>query len=228
MGRFVPATGLFPATSVSDLLSEVYVKVIGSKWGIYKGKSHLPFGKTKVEDLPLGYSGSHGGHYEITIWPNDQQDITVEEQFNIKMQGTAPWDYGIRIGHWKESTIVAIGIFNYSVPWLDWYVRVGNQFRQPWEEDDIWTELKMESIKGKGSRTPEEWRLLTDKERLQQYEWVAHKTKTSLTYTTPEMINEVERQIDEFEDTNITYMILREMDDIIFTPINWCHNPPQS
>lgn len=218
MGRFVPATGVFPtgphrSTQLPDLLSAAYVNVIGSKWGIYQGQSHMPFGETQLEEFNWD-----GRRYEITIWPNDQQDIEPENRFNIVRHSARDPDV--------KGTIVAFGIFNYSVPWLDWYVRSHPRFTNwPWKDDDVWTEVTMVEREGHVVDYME----MTDKERLEHKEWIPKKDaeEVDLEMDTGHMMGRLTEQQKEFANTNITYLTIRDMGSLGFPPINWPYNPPR-
>jgi hypothetical protein len=223
MGRFVPATGIFTAVAksaqLSDLLSAAYVDVIGSKWGIYRGQSHMPYGETQVEEFKWD-----GRRYEITIWPNDQQDIEEENRFR-----EAPYQIS------RPGTIVALGIFNYSVPWLDWYVR-SHPFntQRHWDpEDDVWTEVTMVQREGvrrsSSAKAIDDYMEMTDKERLYHKEWEP-KTDVAdddLEMGTAHMMSRLREQQDEFADTNITYLSIRDIGTLGFPPLNWPYNPPR-
>ena len=170
----------------------------------------MPYGETQVEEFNWD-----GRRYEITIWPNDQQDIPVENRFWVSSMRQPIWSL-------ENGTIVALGIFNYSVPWLDWYVRSHPRFtNRPWKDLDVWTEVAMIEREG----LVVDYLEMTDKERLQRHDWkpkdgVSEKDKG-------QMMARLTEQQNEFANTNITYLAIRDMGTLGFPPLNWPYNPPR-
>ena len=228
MGDFTTPSGV--SASTPDFLSEAYVEVIGSKWGIYRGKSHMPFGDTLVEEFDF-----KGRRYKITVWPNDEQDIIESDRFWTTMVESM-------IKPHQSEPILAVGIFNYSVPWLDWYVRVRDsaELKEQWpvHPGDKWVELSIVQSDKYRASSAKEWKDRTERERLQHYDWMPSESNP-YEGRTSDMIARVQGLVEEYENTNVTYLIIQDMGPLRgWAPLNWCYlnsttvstllNPPLS
>ena len=173
----------------------------------------MPFGETQVEEFKWG-----GRRYEITIWPNDQQDIEVENRFLPVVTSRNSDEYN------TAGTIVALGIFNYSVPWLDWYVRSHPRFtKRPWASNDVWTEVTMIERERMSGDESVDYMEMTDKERLYHKDWKPKDDRSEK--NTGQMMARLKEQETEFDVTNITYLTIRDMGSLVFPPLNWPYTP---
>ncbi len=224
MGVQKKYTGARAGIPVTDwqLLQRAYI-IIAKRWGIYQGKSHMPYNDTEIFHFNRGTK-----RYRLTHYPNSWSGSWQNKV--ISMTEGPNEAYPQRR---ERSEFFAAGEYNYAAPWLTWFMRITIAHEADGDSlylaAHMYTDKEVESfLKSKGFFEV----YGNDDVRIETKRWLprdyAEQTATTelervRIMDEDELMEVISEDVQEYDDTGVTYFTLQEIGPALINPsiINW-------